>query len=70
MLYLWLVALAFAGARFFIPTHAPSPAGSYEAFAHLFVGGLIGAALASKKWGYFWIAAALTGVEVVAFFTH
>jgi hypothetical protein len=37
------VALVFAVARFFMPSHALSPAGSYEAFAHLFIGGLLGA---------------------------
>jgi hypothetical protein len=63
------VALVFAVARFFMPTHPLSPHGSYEAFAHLFVGGLIGAWLVSRKPLYGLLAIALTLLELVAFFT-
>jgi hypothetical protein len=60
----------FAIIRFQIPTHTLSSVGAYEAFAHLFVGGLFGAAMAAKKWNYFWFALALTIIEVIAFFTR
>lgn len=63
------VAAGFGVARFLIPTHALSPVGSYEAFAHLFVGGLLGAWLATRERPYLVIALALTAVEVLAFFT-
>ncbi len=66
---LGFLALIMAGIRFFIPTHPLSPSGSYEAVAHLFVGGLIGAFLASKQKGYLAIAGLLSLVELVAFFT-
>ena len=65
-----LLVAVFTVVRFQIPTHALSPVGAYEAFAHLFVGGLFGAAMAAKKWNYFWFATALTVVEVIAFFTR
>ena len=66
---LWLVALAMGVLRFFIPSHELSPSGSYEAFAHLFVGGLIGVWLATRKCKYLKIAIFLTLIELVAFFT-
>ena len=37
------VAVLFAAARPFMPTAAISWPGAYQAFAHLFVGGLLGA---------------------------
>jgi hypothetical protein len=54
--------------RFFVPTHGLSPAGSYEAVAHLVVGGLAGAWLVSKRWDYLGLLVGLTAVELVAFF--
>ncbi len=66
-LALLLVAIGFGVARFYMPTHALSPHGSYEAFAHLFVGGLIGAWLATKDKFYGWLALALSVLELVAF---
>ncbi len=68
-LLLIVVAIVFAVVRFFIPTHPVSPHGSYEAFAHLFVGGLIGAALTTKKWFYIGLVVVLSIVELVAFFS-
>lgn len=64
-----IIAIIMAGARFTIPVHPITPHGSYEAFAHLFVGGLIGAWLASWKHFYLFVALALSAVELVAFFT-
>lgn len=68
-LFLLIVAITFGIARFFMPTHALSGPGTYEAFAHLFLGGLIGAWLASKDWFYLALVIALTAVELVAFFS-
>lgn len=62
------LAVCIAVARFFIPAHPLSPHGSYEAFAHLFVGGLIGAWLVSRRWLYLWLVIVLSAVELVAFF--
>lgn len=69
-----VVVIAFSVARFFMPTHPLSPSGSYQAFAHLFVGGLIGIWIHSKdKFGedvwYGLLALALTVVELIAFFS-
>lgn len=64
-----IIALLFGIARFFIPTHPVSAFGSYEAFAHLFLGGLIGAWLVTRKWSYLFIILALTAVETFVFFT-
>lgn len=64
-----VVALLLAVLRFRMPAHPLSLAGSYEAAAHLFVGGLIGAAVASKRWRLFCavLAGLLSAVELVAF---
>lgn len=63
-----IVSIAFAVGRFFIPTHGLSPAGSYEAFAHLFVGGMIGAWLMDRKQRLLlWLAIAISVVELAAF---
>ncbi len=66
-----LIVLSFvlAAARFFVPGHPLSLAGTYEAFAHLFVGGLIGAWLATRDYRYLLFLGALTLVELFAFFT-
>ncbi len=66
-----IAALLFAVGRFTLVSHTPlSASGTYAAFAHLFVGGLIGAGFASgQQRASFWgVAGALTVVEVVAFF--
>lgn len=41
---------------------------AYQAAAHLYVGGLIGAWLVSRKWRYVILAVVISGVEVAAFF--
>lgn len=66
-----LVAVAFGVGRFSIsiPPHPLSLPGTYEAFAHLFIGGLIGAWLASKNRFYLFLFLILTIVELVAFFS-
>ncbi len=55
--------------RFQMPSHELSWPGTYEAFAHLFVGGLIGAYLATRDITFMVLVGILTLVEVVAFFT-
>lgn len=67
LIALWAICLLLATVRFFVPTHAISLAGGYEAVAHLFVGGLLGAYWASRKWNYLWMALAISGVELLAF---
>jgi hypothetical protein len=69
LIALALTSAAFALVRFTIPSHAPSPAGSYEAFAHIYVGGLLGAWLATRERAYLAFVLALTAIETVAFFT-
>ena len=60
-------AVATAAARFFVPSHPLSGAGSYEAIAHLFVGGLLGAGIDKDRRWCWWAAAALSAVELAAF---
>ena len=65
---LWAACLLLACARPFMPTHQLSLPGSYEAAAHLFVGGLIGAWLADRSRRHLLVmAGALTAVEVLVF---
>lgn len=66
---LLIVALAFGILRFSMPSHQLSLPGTYEAFAHLFLGALIGAWLVSKNKFYLFLILALSAVETVAFFT-
>ncbi len=54
--------------RFIIPSHSLSLEGTYQAFAHLFVGGLVGAWLTTKKEFYLILFTALIFIEIVAFF--
>jgi hypothetical protein len=55
--------------RFTIPSHHLSLTGSYEAFAHLFIGGLIGAWLVSRKTLFLVMIAVMSLVELTAFFS-
>ncbi len=64
-----LIAIAFAAFRFSMPSHSLSLSGTYEAFAHLFIGGLFGAWLVSKDKFYLLLLLGLTIIEVIAFFT-
>jgi hypothetical protein len=67
---LCIAALALAVGRFFVPTRELSAAGTYQAFSHLFVGGLAGAWCASRRWVFLVLFAALTLVELGAFLTR
>ena len=64
---LLVVSLVFGILRFFMPTHALSLPGTYEAFAHLFLGGLAGAWAVSKDKYYLFLVIMLSIVEIFAF---
>lgn len=61
-------ACVLAALRFGIDPHPVSADGTYEAVAHLFVGGLVGAAMTGCKCWQFLVGVAVTIslVEVVA----
>ena len=67
----WVLAAAcvlLGAARFAVGEHRPvSPAGSYQALAHLFVGGLFGGWMATGRRSLLWMAAGLSALEVAAF---
>jgi hypothetical protein len=60
------VAAVLGIIRPFLPPHPVSAQGSYEALAHLFVGGVIGAWIVTKARWLLAIAIGLTAVEVVS----
>ena len=63
------VAIALGIGRLFITPRLKIPtwSGSYEAFAHLFVGGLIGACVVAPCGLYAWLIGALSVWEIAAF---
>lgn len=74
----WLVAAAMAGGRFLVPGHALSWPGTYEAFAHLWIGTMCGAwwfdrevqaipFTVFRKSKYLWAVGLTTVLEVVMF---
>lgn len=72
LFYRALIFLTFVLAlcRFTVPTRPASEfswALSYEACAHVFVGGLLGAWLVSKQKGYLAMATSLLVIEVTCF---
>ena len=58
-------AVVIAALRPFTPLHAASLPGSYEAMAHIFVGGLIGAWLVNRQRWLLFTALAISAVEVI-----
>jgi hypothetical protein len=62
-----LGCLLCAVGRFLIPGHALSLPGTYEAFAHLWVGGLLGAWCCSRNWRLLAAVGLLSVLEVVLF---
>ena len=60
-----IAAIGIAAARPFMTAHSVSPQGSYEAMAHIFVGGLIGAWLVNRKRWLLITALAISAVEIV-----
>ncbi len=68
-LSMWLcigMGVGFAVLRFTLPSHGLNSQDIFKDLAHLFVGGMFGAFIASGKREYLLIGAALTAVEVVA----
>jgi len=63
---LLLLAILLCIVRFFVDTHPVSFSGSYQAVAHLFVGGLLGAWLQSQAPELYWLAGVISLVEVFA----
>jgi hypothetical protein len=61
-----LIAIAVGIGRPFLSSHPLSLEGSYEAFAHLFVGGLIGAWLFKRQRLYLGLVIALSVVELAS----
>ena len=59
-------ALAVGMVRPFLTSHPLSMEGSYEAFAHLFVGALIGAWLVKRERLYLGLIVALSIVELAS----
>lgn len=62
-----MAALAIGLVRPFLDSHPVSHAGSYEALAHLFVGGLFGAWLATRERIYLSIVLWLSALELICF---
>lgn len=63
-----LVVLGFAVARIALPSHGLHPEDTFKDLAHLFVGGLFGAAIVigwTNGQVYWWTAIGLTGVETL-----
>ena len=59
------LAVAVAIARPFLPPHPVSIQGSYEALAHLLVGGVFGAWLATRKSWLLFTGIGITAVEII-----
>ena len=68
MVTLFIIALIMSVIRFQIPLHSFSPSGTYQALAHVFVGGLIGAWLVGRNKWYGLMALGLIIVELSAVF--
>jgi hypothetical protein len=61
-----VVVILIAIARPFMPSHPISLTGSYEALAHIVVGGLIGAWLVKRERWLLITALAFSAVEVIS----
>jgi hypothetical protein len=59
------LAVAVAIARPFLPPHQVTMQGSYEALAHLLVGGVFGAWLATRKSWLLFTGIGITAVEII-----
>jgi hypothetical protein len=56
--------------RFTLPIHGLNQEDIFKDFAHLFVGGLFGAAIVSRDKVVFSLASFLVAIELLAFFTR
>lgn len=64
-----LCCIALVAGRYYLFGHRePSVGGSFEATAHLFVGGLVGAWAVTRDGKYLWLAAIPSLFELVMFF--
>ena len=61
-----MLSLTVAVLRVVLPSHGFNQDDMFKDAAHLWVGGLIGAALSSKRWRYWTMAIGLSVVEVAA----
>jgi hypothetical protein len=64
-----LIAVAIGAIRPFLVSHPLSLEGSYEAFAHLFIGALIGAWFANRDRLFLGLVIGLSLVELVSAIT-
>jgi hypothetical protein len=64
----FVIAAVFvvAAIRPFMPPHPVSAQGSYEAIAHILVGGLIGAWLVNRQRWLLWTVIGFSAVEVLS----
>jgi hypothetical protein len=60
-----VAAVLVAAMRPFMPLHSASLHGSYEAMAHIFVGGLFGAWLVNRQRWLLMAALAISAVELI-----
>ena len=83
-LFVLIVAISFGIVRFMVPVHGLNDADIFKDLAHIFVGGLFGAAIKgtarnrqdgfpliaafAAEWRLWAMAWGLTGLEVAAFF--
>ena len=63
----FLVSICFGFARIFVTPGEITPAGSFQAFAHIFVGGIFGAAIALRSYYYFILGIGLSILELTCF---
>lgn len=66
--FLLVLCILFAVLRLFVGHIAPSPAGTYTAFSHIFIGSLLGLYLARRERFYIAAIILLTALETAAFF--
>ena len=63
---LLVATAAFAALRLLLPSHGLSPQDTFKDLAHVYVGGLFGAAIGTRRKSLWAMALGLTAVEVVA----
>jgi ABC-type Mn2+/Zn2+ transport system permease subunit len=60
------IAVVLAVIRPFLAPHPVSMQGSYEALAHVFVGGVFGAWIANRERWLLWTGLGITAVEILS----
>jgi hypothetical protein len=61
-----IISIALAVVRPFLAPHAVSMQGSYEALAHVFVGGVFGAWMVNRERWLLWTGLGITAVEILS----